>query len=128
MGPLHAAFDRRDRLAGAFAGGASLGILAADGVDAEIAKLTIEEAVVGAAAEFPVGREFEADTLLQRNRLLDGRILGRGERIGANLAASELAPLFEQRLRTQQAADVLGAERRLQLRQQWFLLMLVFQA
>ena len=35
-------------------------VLAADGVDADLAELAVEEAVIGAAAEFAVGRELQA--------------------------------------------------------------------
>src|SRR5437660_12614144 len=81
LGPLHAASDQRDRLAAARADGAglgaALGVLAANGVDAEIAELAVEEAVIGAAAEFAVGRRLEPDALLQRQRLL-ARALLRG--------------------------------------------------
>ena len=44
-----------------------------------------------------------------------------GQRGLVDLAAGEFRALVEQRLGAQQAADVLGAERRLQLRQQCFL-------
>ena len=95
--------------------GAALGVFAANGVDAEIAELAIEEAVIGAAAEFAIGRELQPDTLLQRQRLLDRGVLGGSERLAADFAASEPATLVEQGLRTKQAADVFGSERRVEL-------------
>src|SRR6266436_9535792 len=118
-GPLHAASDQRDRLAATLADGAglgaALGVFAANGVDAEIAELAVEETVIGAAAEFAVGRELQPDALLQRQRLLDRGVLGGGERLAADFAASEPATLVEQGLRTKQAADVFGSERRVEL-------------
>jgi hypothetical protein len=90
--------------------GAALGVFPANGVDAEIAELAIEEAVIGAAAEFAVGRELQPDTLLQRQHLLDRGVLGGGKRLAADFAASEPATLVKQGLRTKQAADVLGSE------------------
>src|SRR5262249_61241253 len=91
---------------------AALGVFAANGVDAEIAELAVEEAVIGAAAEFAVGRELQPDALLQRQRLLDRGVLGGGERRAAEFAAREPATLVQEGLRTKQAADVFGSERR----------------
>src|SRR6185295_2989692 len=73
MAPAHAAVDQRDRLRAAASWVAAGGVLAGDGVDAEVAELAVEEAVIGAAAEFTVGRKLEANTLLQRQCVLDGR-------------------------------------------------------
>jgi hypothetical protein len=70
--------------------GAALGVFAANGVDAEIAELAVEEAVIGAAAEFAVGRELQPDALLQRQRLLDRGVLGGGERLAADFARANL--------------------------------------
>ena len=120
--PAHAAPDHGDRLRGALAGRAALRVRAADGVDADVAELAVEEAVIGAAAEFAVGRELQSDALLQRERVLDGLVFGRGQRGLVDFAAREFRAQIEQRLGAEQAADVLGAERRLQLRQQGFLL------
>ena len=118
-GPLYAASDQRDRLAATLADGAglgaALGVFAANGVDAEIAELAVEETVIGAAAEFAVGRELQPDALLQRQRLLDRGVLGGGERLAADFAASKPATLVKQGLRTKQAADVFGSERRVEL-------------
>ena len=124
IGPAHAALDHARPAAWRACRvpvRAALGVLAADGVDADVAELAVEEAVIGAAAEFAVGRELQADALLQRERILDGLVLGRGQRGLVDFAAGEFRALVEQRLRAQQAADVLGAERRLQLGQQGFL-------
>jgi len=90
--PLHAAVDHGNRLAAALAGraglGAARGCFAGDGIDAQLAELAIEKAVIGAAAEFAVGRELEPDALLQRQRLLDGRVFGSGERRAVELMPS----------------------------------------
>src|SRR5262249_1205701 len=118
-GRLHGACDEGDRLAGTLGDGAglgaALGVFAANGVDAEIAELAIEEAVIGAAAEFAVGRELQPDTLLQRQHLLDRGVFGGGKRLAADFAASEPATLVKQGLRTKQAADVFGPERWVEL-------------
>jgi len=93
MAPAHAAFDHGDRLAGALAGRAALRIDAADRIDAEVAELAIEEAVIGAAAEFAVGGELQPDTLLQHERVLDGLVFGLGERRLVDFATREFRPL-----------------------------------
>jgi hypothetical protein len=118
-GPPHAAFDQRDRLAATLADGAGLGaalsLFTANGVDAEIAELAVEEAVIGTAAEFAIGGELQPDTLLQRQRLLDRGVLGGREGLAAEFAASEPVTLVQEGLRTKQAADVFGSERRVDL-------------
>src|SRR5262249_53581587 len=78
MGPAHAAIDEGDGLRPASA--ESLGarrIGACDGIDAEVAELAIEMAVVGAPAEFAVGDEAQAEPLLQRNGAPDRFVFGR---------------------------------------------------
>ena len=82
MRPVHAAVDERGRLraAAALTAFSAFGIGAADRVDREVAEFAIEEAVIGAAAEFAVGDEFEAELLLQRDGAADGLVLGRGQR------------------------------------------------
>jgi hypothetical protein len=115
MAPAHPAVDHRDRLASALARCAALRVLAADRIDAEVAELAVEEAVIGAAAEFAVGRKLQPNALLQRERVLDGLVFGFGQGRLVNFATREFRPLVEQGLGAQQAADVLGAERRLDL-------------
>ena len=118
-GPPYAAPDQRNRLAATLADGAglgaALGFFAANGVDAEIAELAVEEAMIGAAAKFAVGRELQPDALLQRQRLLDRGGLGGRERLAAEFAARKRAALVKEGLRTKQTADVFGSERRVEL-------------
>ena len=52
--------------------------------------------MVGAAAEFAVGGELEADALLQRQRLADRPVLGGGQRGLVDLAAAEADTFIEQ--------------------------------
>jgi hypothetical protein len=66
------------------------------------------------AAELAVGHRLEADRLLQRDRLSDAFVLDRAQRIGVDLAARVACAGVLQPRRSQQAADVLGAERGLQ--------------
>src|SRR5262249_21313617 len=113
--PADAAVDNRHRLRCALPGRSAASVFSAYGIDADIAKLAIEEAVIGAAAEFAVGRKFQANALLQCQRVLDGRVLGLGEPRPVTLAGSEFGALLEQPLRAQEAADVLGAKWRLWL-------------
>src|SRR5205823_6360359 len=81
-------------------------------IERDVAKPAVEIAVVGRAAEFTVGRELQADALLQPHGVFDGAIFGCGERDLIDLARCKAAPCFEQRRRPQQAADVLRAEGR----------------
>src|SRR5215470_5878042 len=98
--PLHTALDQRDRLGGALAGrtglGAALGIFAADRIDAEVAELAVEEAVIGAAAEFAIGGQPEADTLLERENVLDRAVFGGGQLLGTELATHKTRTGLEQ--------------------------------
>jgi hypothetical protein len=77
MGPPQAAADNRDRLraASTFAIRARR-VGAANCIDAQIAELAVEKAVIGAAAEFTVSDEFKAYPLLQpddgANRIIFG--------------------------------------------------------
>ena len=65
------------------------------------------------AAEFAVGDRLQADVFLLLDDAFDLAILDRFQRSGIDLAfGAPLARLF-QRGRTQQAADMIGAERRL---------------
>src|SRR5207237_8648989 len=84
---------------------------AVDHVDPDVSELLIEEAVIRPAAEFAIGHEAEAELLLQSDRVADGMVLRGGEVALRDLAARKTCPGIEQRLWTQQAAEVLGAER-----------------
>src|SRR5262249_36511526 len=111
--PVHAAPDERDRLRCPLAGLATLaapGVLAADRVDADVAERAIEEAVIRAAAKLAVGRKLEADAFLKRERVPDGRIFRGAQRVAADLAVAKARAQLQELARTQQAADVLGAE------------------
>ena len=111
-GPLHAAVDERHRLGGALPG-CRLGVLAADRIDREVAELAVEEAVIGAAAELAVGREFQADAFLQRERVPDRLVLRLGSASRSTSPRANLARVSSSTLRPQQAADMLRPERRL---------------
>jgi len=62
------------------------------------------------AAEFTVGREPEADVLLLLDDALDLAVFDRLERGGVDFALGALGARVLERGRTQQAADVIGAE------------------
>jgi len=115
--PAHAAVDERNRLRGASARLAALGVLAADGVDADLPELAIKETVVGAATEFAVGRELEPHAALERQRVLDGFVFGLGQLRPVDFAAREFCTLIEQLARPQQATDMFGMEWRRVVRQ-----------
>jgi hypothetical protein len=71
--------------------------------------------VIGAAAEFAVGDELEAELFLEPDRAANGRVFG-GRQFGLiDLAAREAGALPHQFRRTQKTADMLSAERWLQL-------------
>src|SRR5262249_53914565 len=70
------------------------------------------------AAELAVGGELQADPFLKRKRVLDGLVLGGGERRPVDLAAGKSAALLEQDRRAQQAADMLGPKGRVGLGEQ----------
>jgi hypothetical protein len=72
--------------------------------------LAVKETVVGAAAEFAVGREPEPHALLERQRVLDGFVFGLSEFSPIDFAAREFCALIEQLARPQQAPDVLSME------------------
>jgi hypothetical protein len=118
MGPLHAACDPRQRLRAA-AAALLLTLLGADRVgatdriDADIAELTIEEAVIGAAAEFAVGDKFEAEVFLQPDGAADRLVFRRGQRGLIDLATREPGALLHQIRGPQQTAYMLRAKRRL---------------
>ena len=104
--PRDAAFDRRHRLRAA-----SARRVLGRRLERDVAKLAVEIAVIGRAAEFAVGRKPQADALLQAHRVLDGAVFGCRQRRLIDLAAREAPPRIEQCRRPQQAADMLGAKR-----------------
>ncbi len=64
------------------------------------------------AAELAVGDRLDADRLLQRDHVADAAVLHRFQLGLADLALSCLRPRLVQLLRAQQAADMVGTERR----------------
>src|SRR5215472_11300843 len=117
MTPSHATADNRDRLCAAPALSVRAnGIGAADRVDAQLPERAVEEAVIGAAAKFAVRDKFEAQPLLQPDRIGNGFVFGRGELRRVDLAFGETGAFAQQFGRTQEAADMLGAVRRLRCR------------
>ncbi len=68
------------------------------------------------AAEFAVGDRLQADRFLLLDDALDLAVFDRLERGGVDLALGVLLARLLQRGRAQQAADMIGAERRLVLR------------
>ncbi len=64
------------------------------------------------AAEFAVGGELEADLFLLPDDLFDLAVLDRCQRGGVDLALGALLARGFQRRGAQEAADVVGAERR----------------
>src|SRR6185312_8314948 len=79
----------------------------------DAAELVDEVHVPGPAAELAVGGRLEADALLHRDRLHDRRVLRLLERLAGDVARAELLAGVQQGRGTQQAPDVVGAERRL---------------
>ena len=107
--PCELALDHRGRLGAARERSAGL---ATDRVGRDVAEAAVEIAVVGAAAKLAVGREPQPDPRLQIDRRGDRLVLASLQLLAADLAALISAPRVEQRRRAQQAADMLGAERR----------------
>ena len=66
----------------------------------------------GGAAKLAVGDGFQADVLLELHDLADGLVLRGLELVGLDTTVREVLPRLEESLRAQQAADVVGAERR----------------
>jgi hypothetical protein len=95
LGPAHAALDHRNGLSCALSARATFGFFAANRVDADVAELAVEEAVVGAAAEFAIGGEGQAHALLERERIFDGFVFRLGDRGGTDLAAAEPRPRLQ---------------------------------
>ena len=71
-------------------------------------KVDVEEG----APELAVGDAAQADLLLAADHVADRRVLDRAQRLGVDLAAARRARASSRRLRPQQAADVVGPERR----------------
>ncbi len=109
--PRDAAFDRRHRLRAAPARR-----VLSRRLERDVAKLAIEIAVIGRAAEFAIGREPQAHPLLQAHGVFDRAVLCGGERRLIDLATNKVSAQVEQFLRPQQASDMLGAEWRVQIR------------
>ena len=82
------------------------------GLDGEAVGALDEASPVGAAAEFAVGHDLEADLLLHGEDVADALILQFAELGVADLLGGMPAEGLPQRRRAQQAADVIGAERR----------------
>src|SRR6516225_2880182 len=110
--PLHAAADNRDRLRASTALGQlridTIG--GADAVGADGRGGAVEKAVIGAATKFAISDKFEAQSLLQPDRIGSGGIFGGGERGRVDLALGKAGAFAQQIGRTQQSADMLGAE------------------
>jgi hypothetical protein len=113
MRPLHPPAHDRDRLRCATTMAGAAGVLTGDGVDREVAELLVEEAVGRAAPELAVGRKLEPGAGLQRDSVVDGPVLGLGQGGAADLAGIVLGADRQERGRTQQAANMFGAKRRL---------------
>ena len=91
---------------------ASLRNLERGGLDGEALGALDEAPPVGAAAEFAVGYHLEPDLLLHRKDVADALVLQFAEFGVANLLGGMAAEGLPQRGGAQQAADVIGAERR----------------
>jgi hypothetical protein len=72
-----------------------------------------EEAVIRVPAELAIGDELEAELLLQPDDVADRLVRRLGQLRLIDLAARKARALFHQFRRAQEAADMLGAERRL---------------
>ena len=68
---------------------------------------------IGAAPELAVGDDLQPDVLLQLDDVADRVVLDRGQPFAVELAGGVLLPRAQQFRRAQQAADMLGAERRI---------------
>jgi len=69
--------------------------------------------VPGGATELAVGRRAEADLFLLAHDLLDAVVFETPELVGVDPAGAEGVARLEQTRGAKQAADVVGAERRL---------------
>src|SRR5580700_3851384 len=80
------------------------------GVERDAVETAEEVEVPPRTAQFAVGGEFQPDLFLLLDDLLDLAVFDRPQRVGGDLAALALgARLLDQR-RSQQAADMVGAE------------------
>ena len=70
----------------------------------------------GLPAHLAVGDALEPDPFLQGDRVADGRVLGSAEGVGGGVSGLALEAQRLQRGRTQEAADMIGAERRPRVR------------
>src|SRR6202020_136649 len=86
--------------------------LALADIGLDVIELFEEIGVPGDAPVLAVGDGFEPHRLLFLDHTLDFTIFDRLEGFGADLAARALFPCRLERRRAQQAADVIGAERR----------------
>src|SRR6202167_5476260 len=86
--------------------------LALADIGLDVIELFEEIRVPGDAPVLSVGDGFEPDRLLFFDHALDFAIFDRLESFGAKLAARPLFPRRLKRRRAQQAADMIGAERR----------------
>ena len=77
------------------------------------AQLVDEVHVPRRAAELSVGRDVQADVLLQGDDIADRLVLDRAQAGGVDPARREIMAGLHQCSRAQQAADVVGPERRL---------------
>jgi len=68
--------------------------------------------VPGAAAELAIGDALEAELGLHRDGLFDAVVLAAAQGLGGYPALLMLGPRRQERLRSQQAADMIGAKRR----------------
>src|SRR4029453_550247 len=67
---------------------------------------------IGPAPKLAVGDDVEPDLLLQRDHAADGIVLDRAQLVAAELALCVLRSRVQKPRRPHQAADMLGAERR----------------
>jgi hypothetical protein len=109
--PFEPAPDHRRRLRDAAVGG--IRHVALHRVGRDVAELGVEMAVIGAAPELAVGRQPKPEPLLQGDRLLDRAVLRPRQLAAVDLAAARFAAQLEQGRGPQQAADMLGAKRRM---------------
>ena len=79
----------------------------------DAAELVDEVHVPRRAAELAVGHRAQAEVLLQGDDVADRVVLGRAQAVGVDAAFAEVLPGLHELARAQQAADVLGPERRL---------------
>ena len=86
------------------------------GLDRKAVDPLDEAAPIGAAAEFAVGHDLQPDLLLHLHDIADALILNLRKMRVVDALARMVAECLTQHLRPQQAADMVGAERRAALR------------